>query len=272
MPDPSRRLPTSDERGRIARAARLARWPAEPFAVRFSGRAMNLAVRWAVAAVACLLLWSPEAALAQPLFSPSQDPVAGSRVFGAKGCSKCHSINGVGGKIGPDLGRIPRPRSFYDLAAAMWNHFPRMAARMKKLGVTRPHLDTPHTGHLIAFLYPLNYFDPPGNPQAGEKLFTEKRCVVCHQVGGAGGVVGPNLDFLKQYGSPIFVAAAMWTHGPAMAEAMRARGITRPTFTATELIDLIAYLKAASPAPVEEPLYVLPGRASEGHRLFVERG
>jgi mono/diheme cytochrome c family protein len=232
---------------------------------------MGRSVRWIVAAF-FLLLSSPVLAAEDALFSPTQDPVAGSRIFGAKGCVRCHAINGVGGKIGPDLGRIPRPRSFYDLAAAMWNHFPRMVARMKELGISRPHLDTRETGHLIAFLYTLNYFDPPGNPQAGKKLFTEKRCVVCHQVGGAGGVVGPNLDFLKQYGSPIFVAAAMWNHGPAMAEAMRARGITRPTFTATELIDLIAYLKAASPAPVEEPLYVLPGRASEGHRLFVERG
>src|SRR3972149_3615277 len=226
--------------------------------------------RW-VAAAFLLLFSSPVLAAEDPLFSPTQDPVAGSRVFGAKGCALCHSVNGVGGQIGPDLGRIPRPRSFYDLAAAMWNHFPRMAARMKTLKITRPHLDAREAGHLIAFLYPLNYFDPPGNFEIGKKLFAEKRCVICHQVGGTGGVVGPNLDFLKQYGSPIFVAAAMWNHGAAMAEAMRVRGISRPTFQGTELVDLIAFLKAASPAPVGEPLYVLPGRADEGRRLFGEK-
>ena len=32
-----------------------------------------------------------------------QDPVAGSRVFDANGCVKCHALNGAGGKIGPDL-------------------------------------------------------------------------------------------------------------------------------------------------------------------------
>ena len=161
---------------------------------------MNLAVRWRRVAVAYLLLCAPGAALAQPLFSPSQDPVAGSRVFGAKGCVKCHSVNGVGGKIGPDLGRIPRPRSFYDLTAAMWNHLPEMAERMRKFGIARPYLDPRETGDLIAFLYTLNYFDPPGNVQAGRGLFAEKKCVVCHQVGGTGGVVGPNLDGLARFG------------------------------------------------------------------------
>lgn len=222
--------------------------------------------------VPLLLLWWPHGqASAQPLFSPTQDPLAGSRVFGAKGCVKCHAVNGVGGRVGPDLGRLPRPRSFYDLAAAMWNHLPRMAERMRQLGIPRPDLDPRETGDLIAFLFTLNYFDPPGNVQMGRRLFTQKRCVVCHQVGGVGGVVGPNLDFLRQYGSPIFVAAAMWNHGPAMAEAMRVRKIERPTFRESELLDLIAYLKSALPAPAEGPLYVLPGRAEEGRRLFVEK-
>lgn len=232
---------------------------------------MNRARHWVLVVVPFLFLWSLPSASAQPLFSPTQDPLAGSRVFGAKGCVKCHAVNGVGGKVGPDLGRIPRPRSFYDLAAAMWNHLPRMAERMRQLGVPRPHLDAREAGDLIAFLFTLNYFDPPGNTEAGRRLFSEKKCIVCHQVAGIGGVIGPNLDFLKQYGSPILVAAAMWNHGPAMAETMRVRKIERPTFRESELLDLIAYLKSASPAPAEGPLYVLPGRGEEGRRLFVEK-
>jgi len=221
--------------------------------------------------VMLLGLLAIEPASAQSLFGPAQDPVAGSRIFGAKGCVKCHAVNGVGGRIGPDLGRISKPRSFYDLAAAMWNHLPRMADRMRQLGIARPYLDPRETGDLIAFLFTLDYFDPPGNITAGKRLFSEKKCVVCHQVAGVGGVVGPNLDFLKQYGSPIFVAATMWNHGPAMADAMRARKIERPTFKDSQLGDLIAYIRSASPLSVEGPLYVLPGRADEGRRLFSEK-
>lgn len=228
-------------------------------------------VRLAVAVAGLLLMGSLDAAWAQPVFSPSQDPLAGSRVFGAKGCVKCHSINGVGGKVGPDLARRLRPRSFYDVATAMWNHLPRMADRMKRLGITRPQLTAQEAGDLVGFLFTLHYFDPPGNVAAGRQLFSEKKCIVCHQVGGTGGVVGPNLDSLKQFASPIYVASAMWNHGPAMAEAMKAKGVERPTFTAQELRDLIAFLAPATGGAPEGPLYVLPGRPELGRELFVEK-
>ena len=64
----------------------------------------------------------------------------------------------------------------------------------------------------------------PATPRPGRRLFTEKKCVVCHTYQGAGGVVGPNLDHLTQFRSPIYVAAAMWNHGPQMAEKMKEKG------------------------------------------------
>jgi cytochrome c2 len=228
-------------------------------------------IGWSAGAGALLVLFALAVASGEPLFSAAQDPLAGARVFGEKGCARCHAVNGIGGKIGPDLGRVGRPRSFFDLAAALWNHLPRMAGEMRQLGIPRPALDRQQAGDLIAFLFTLNYFDPPGNAETGRRLFFEKRCAVCHQVAGTGGVIGPNLDFVGQYGSPILVATAMWNHGPAMAELMRARRIERPAFQGSELLDLIAYLRSASPAPAQEPLHVLPGRADEGRRLFVEK-
>jgi len=227
------------------------------------------AVRWTIAVALCLVPLG--AAWGQAVLGPSQDPLAGSRVFGAKGCVKCHSVNGVGGKVAPDLARVSRPRSFQDLATAMWNHLPGMTERMKQLGITRPRLDAKEAGDLVGFLYTLNYFDAPGNADAGKQRFSEKRCIVCHTVRGTGGVVGPNLDHLQQFRSPIFVASAMWNHGPAMAEVMKARGIERPTFTGQELRDLVAFLAPATAGPQEGPLYVLAGRAETGRLLFAEK-
>jgi mono/diheme cytochrome c family protein len=130
----------------------------------------------------------------------------------------------------------------------MWNHLPQMVQRMDELGIA------------------------PGEIDRGRQLFSEKKCVLCHQVAGVGGVAGPDLDFLSQYGSPIQIATAMWNHGPAMTEAMRAQGIRRPSFTGSELTDVIAYLESWSTAMPTGPLYVLPGRPEEGRQRFVDRG
>ena len=197
---------------------------------------------------------------------PGQDPVAGSRVFDAKGCVKCHSLNGSGGKIGPDLARVSRPHTFYDLAAAMWNHLPRMTERMKQLGITRPQLDSDEAKNLVGFLYSLGYFDSPGNTASGKRLFTTKHCAECHGPAGP----GPSVDHLKQFGSPLYAAAAMWNHGPQMADVMKAKGIERPTFTAPELRDLIAYLSPTTGAAAGS-VFVLPGSAERGRLLFAEK-
>ena len=223
------------------------------------------------AALLAWLLLAPALASAQPLFSPSQDPLAGARVFDAKGCVKCHAIGGVGSKIGPDLARTARPRSFYDLTAALWNHAPHMAARMRQLGIARPHLNPLEAGDLAGYLFTLNYFDPQGNVAAGRRAFAEKRCVVCHSVGSVGGTIGPRLDGATSAASPIFLAAAMWNHTAQMAELMLREGITRPTFKGSELVDLIAFIDSASPRMTRAPLYVLPGRVDEGGRLFVAK-
>jgi mono/diheme cytochrome c family protein len=229
------------------------------------------ALAWCASVLVGIGLLGTAPVAAQVAGTMGGDPLAGSRIFGEKGCARCHAVNGIGGKVGPDLGRLVGSHSFFDLAAAIWNHLPRMAARMRELGIARPVLDGRDAGDLVAFLATLGYFDPPGNVKAGERLFTEKRCIACHQVRGVGGVIGPSLDAIAQSESPLSVAAAMWNHGPAMAEAMRQRRIERPTFKDAELSDLIAYLRTSAVAPVEGPVYVLPGRSDLGQRLFVQK-
>jgi mono/diheme cytochrome c family protein len=153
----------------------------------------------------------------------------------------------------------------------MWNHLPDMVAQMPAMDIDRPRLTPWETGDLIAFLVWLDYFEPPGDTTTGRELFSDKSCIVCHQVGGTGGVAGPSLDFLNQYGSPVQIAAALWNHGPPMSAAMRERGLLRPSFSGSELVDLMAFLRSASVGLPEGSMYVLPGRAEEGRRLFEER-
>jgi mono/diheme cytochrome c family protein len=221
--------------------------------------------------VALAMLFGAGASAGQALFSSTQDPVAGERLFTGKGCAGCHAVNGVGGRVGPDLGRAARPHTFFDVAAALWNHAPKMAARMREAGIARPRLDARETGDLVAYLYSLNYFDRAGNATAGRRVFTSQRCAECHTVGGKGKGTGPDLGTMGAYASPIAIAAAMWNHGPRMTMAMTARGIARPTFEGSQLLDLIAYLKSVSPRPKPTALYVLPGNASNGRLLFADK-
>jgi mono/diheme cytochrome c family protein len=222
--------------------------------------------------VLLVLGWPLQPLVPQVPGGPGQNVLAGARIFGTMGCAGCHAIDGVGGTVGPDLGRTSEAQSYYGFAAAMWNHLPQMAQRMSEFGVTPPRLDPWEAGDLIAFLVWLDYFDPAGDVDHGRQLFTEKKCVMCHQVAGVGGVGGPSLDFLSQYGSPIQIATAMWNHGGEMIEAMRAQGIERPSFTGAELTDLIAYLESWLPTMPTGPLYVLPGDPDEGRQRFVDRG
>lgn len=219
-----------------------------------------------------LLLFLPTVTLAQRAPDPAQNATAGARVFGSKGCVECHSIRGLGGREAPDLGEVQTRRSFYELAATLWNHVPSMAVRLRQRSLPSIRLLPREAGDLVAFLYTLDYFDAPGDVDEGSKLFLDKNCVMCHQVQGVGGVIGPNLDFLGGYRSPIPVATAMWNHGPAMAEEMRARGISRPSFTGRQLRDLVAYLESTSGVPPDESTYVLPGRGSVGRELFGSKG
>ncbi|MBI4635781.1 MAG: c-type cytochrome [Candidatus Rokubacteria bacterium] len=204
-------------------------------------------------------------------FAPDWAMLEGWKVFSAKGCGQCHALRGYGGKIGPDLGRIETGKSFFELGAAMWNHLPRMGARMREARVERATLTPLELSNLIAFLFTAQYYDEVGDAATGEKLFAAKGCVQCHALGGAGGRVGPVLDPLGRANSPVLVAAAMWNHGPQMAEVMKAKGIARPTFEGKELLDLIAYIVGTAKDSAGETQQVVPGTPERGQKLFADK-
>ena len=202
----------------------------------------------------------------------AQSVEAGSRVFFDKGCFNCHAVHGRGGTVGPDLALISGRRSFYHLAAALWNHIPQMQREMSRRGVAQPTLSPREAGDLTAFLFWLDYFEEPGDTTRGARLFRARQCMVCHQVRGLGGVVGPDLSVLAGSRTPIMVAAGMWNHAPEMASAMQARGIRRPSFTGAELRDLLAYMEGPGGGVPSEPVYIVPGHPNHGRRLFQEKG
>jgi len=229
-----------------------------------------------VAALLACVLAAAVPAGAQPPptspFEPAWGMLAGWDVFAKKGCGQCHALRGLGPTIGPDLARIKSGTSFFDVGAAMWNHLPRMGAEMRAQRIARPALSASEVADLIAFVFTAQYSDELGDAGSGERVFAAKGCARCHTVGGAGGRGGPALDGMKRANSPVLVAAAMWNHGPAMAEAMKARGIARPTFEGREMLDLVAYVVAAAKESGEPTAQVVPGTPARGERRFAEHG
>jgi mono/diheme cytochrome c family protein len=189
------------------------------------------------------------------------NPAAGSALFASRGCIRCHAVLGDGGVAGPDLGRLAARGPLIELAGIMWNHSVRMDA-----GAGRGTLEAEQMAHLVAFLYSLNSLERPGDPAAGARLFATKGCRSCHALGGAGGDVGPRLDKYSRYASPLFLTAALWEHGPAMAKSMRERGVRRPTFAGADIADLMAFIRASGSSPGR--VYARPGNPARGEELF----
>jgi len=220
-----------------------------------------------VALIVLLVVSVPLASAQQPPsqpFGPDWAMLAGGKVFADKGCKVCHAIRGFGATAGPDLSRIER-RGFFDLGAALSNH-------LRGVAIQRPTLTAAEVSNLIAWIFTLQYYDERGDPKAGEAVFTGKACVQCHEVGGKGGRIGPGLDFLKRTWSPVLVAAAMWNHGPEMAEALQTQGIPRPTFTGREVVDLVAFIVETGRDGGGASAQVTPGVPARGAKLFAEKG
>ena len=174
--------------------------------------------------------------------------------------------------MGLDSETSPETWAFYGIAADMWNHMPVMASSMDELGIERPHLGPGEIADLVVFIFNRSNPMAPGDAISGKSLFAEKQCIRCHQVGGVGGVAGPSLDLTSEFHSSIRLATVIWNHGPAMSEAMRARGIQRSTLTGPELVDLFAYFSSAADASQEIAGPVLPGSAGRGRDLYRSKG
>lgn len=197
------------------------------------------------------------------------NPLDGGQLFQAKGCPRCHSIYGVGGGAGPDLGQGILKRSLLDIAGEMWNHSPGMAHVFQEQRAVRPTFTPEEMSSLLSFLYYLGSMDPPGDPALGERVFVEQRCRSCHSLGGKGGAQGPQLDKYAQYASPIYLTTGLWNHGKTMSGIMEQLHIPRPVFEKNDIPNLLAYIRTVGGEPGR--VYIRSGNLQRGERLFSEK-
>ncbi len=187
----------------------------------------------------------------------------GHKLFEEKKCSYCHSIRGMGGKVGPDLGHSALGLNYYEIVGSLWNHAPFMKERIEKEGFSWPIMEEEELSRLMTFIYYLNYFDLPGDSANGQRLFSEKNCHLCHRDGGA---ALPPSNFPAD-ASHLFLARNLWNHAPEMYRSLNRQELSLPEFHGNELADIFAFVRSQATGS-EEALAKTSGDPEGGKKVF----
>jgi mono/diheme cytochrome c family protein len=190
------------------------------------------------------------------------DSARGAKLFETLACVQCHSINGQGGRLAPDLGqRAAREFTPASLASTMWNHAPAMWASMSAHDVRAGDLNEQAAADLFAYFYAARFFDKPGDAGRGKQLFASKHCAECHT----------DVAKLQAIGDPFGLANAMWNHGAQMREEFDKRNLKRPELTSQDLTDILVYVRSLPSARRIETRVELSSGA-KGEELFLSKG
>jgi mono/diheme cytochrome c family protein len=149
-------------------------------------------------------------------------PETGKPLFDAN-CGVCHRDDN-------SLAMNLHNRTWMDIGAGIWNHSQKMlTVRMAGPDDMRK---------LLAYVWQLQYDGPPGSRVLGQKAFTEKGCIECHQ-----GPIGEGKRI-----SAFSIVAAAWGSTRAAHHRMLEKGVPWPNLSPADVSNLVAYLNARNPA------------------------
>ncbi len=183
-------------------------------------------------------------ALAAQAAGFTADSARGERLFTTLACIQCHSINGKGGKVAPDLGQM-EDRDFTpaSLAATMWNHAPGMWAAMRDRQIVAGELDQQAAQDLMAFFYAARFFEKPGDAGRGKRAFESLGCAGCHGLTSSPNPAAKPVSQWAGLSDPIALLDAMWNHRADMLAATQSKGVALPQINAQQLTDMLVYLR-----------------------------
>lgn len=157
----------------------------------------------------------------------------GRDVYRQINCSYCHSINGVGGNIGPELGNVGQNLTEDQIVTYLQNPHAMVPTTLHpKLLFTDEELKA-----LVAYLSTLGA--PIKYSENAPQLYSQY-CASCHALNGQGGTLGPDLTGIGDRRPLSFLEA--FTRDPSSVLA----GTTMPAFknrlSAEQINDIAAYL------------------------------
>ncbi|MFH1169140.1 MAG: cytochrome b N-terminal domain-containing protein [Chloroflexota bacterium] len=165
------------------------------------------------------------------------DPLVqqGHKVYDEINCAYCHSINGVGGAIGPDLSSVASQLTKEQITTYLLNPDSMVPNTLHpKLQFTTDELNA-----LVAYLETLG---APVSYSAQAPILFDRDCAPCHIINGKGGTLGPDLSTVGSRRSIEFLEAFITDPASVIA------GTTMPgfknTLTSAQIQDLAAYLSS----------------------------
>lgn len=151
--------------------------------------------------------WLLLLALLLPAVARAQEgPLAEGRQLFLSQCGSCHGPFGNGGK-GANLAQPQLRRATDDDAL-------RNIIRRGIAGTEMPSsfLAPSQVESIAAYVRTLGRVEPepiPGDPARGADVFASQDCMVCHSLGGRGGIIGPVLDDIGARRSPAYLREAL---------------------------------------------------------------
>jgi mono/diheme cytochrome c family protein len=201
------------------------------------------------------------------------DARRGEQIFQTQQCIQCHSVNGRGGHIAPDLAkRVDRDFTPSVMASLMWNHAPDMWAAMKKQGVTKSQLSSEAAGDLFAYFVSQRYFEKPGDAGRGKQVFAAKHCAGCHGLTTSPDPAAPPVAKWESLADPTVLAQQMWNHGAKMRDEFAKKKLAWSKLTSQELTDMLVYLQNQPETKSLAGNFQFPPSDTGGEALFQAKG
>ena len=142
----------------------------------------------------------------------------GKALLVSKGCGNCHT-----GAL--SLDQRLNNKTLTDVAAAMWNHSPRMTG-------TVTAINSDEMRQIVIEMWATQFFQPSGDRLKGQKVYDGK-CASCHEKGGAPKIAGNQ--------TAVTMVSNLWTHGPKMLDTIVKSGGSWPRLTPEEMTNLVAF-------------------------------